>query len=128
MFYLSRRSKARLSGVHSDLASVVMRAIEITEVDFGVSEGLRTPERQAELYAAKKTTTLNSRHITGHAVDLYAYVNGAVSWDMSAYRLLASAMKRAASELGVKIKWGGDWKSFKDGPHFELDREVYPDA
>lgn len=125
-FSLSGRSLSRLEGVHPDLVKVVKRAIELTEVDFGVTEGLRTPERQKELLAAKATTTLKSRHITGHAVDLVAYVGGQVRWDWPLYPKLAAAMKKAASELKVQIVWGGDWKTFKDGPHFELDRKFYP--
>jgi peptidoglycan L-alanyl-D-glutamate endopeptidase CwlK len=124
-FKLSKRSLDRLAGVHPDLVKVVRRAIELTEVDFVVTEGLRTKERQAELFKAGASTTMNSRHITGHAVDLAAWV-GEVRWDWALYHKLADAMKLAAAELGVSIVWGGDWVSFKDGPHFELNRKVYP--
>lgn len=124
-FKLSTRSLRNLEGVHSDLLAVVKRAIEITEVDFVVTEGRRTAARQAQLFASGASTTMNSRHLTGHAVDLAAWV-GEVRWDWPLYAKLAAAMKAAASELGVPIVWGGDWKSFKDGPHFELDRKVYP--
>lgn len=124
-FKLSKRSLTALEGVHPDLVAVVKRAIEITEVDFVVTEGRRTAARQAQLFAAGASTTMNSRHLTGHAVDLAAWV-GQVRWDWPLYNKLATAMKAAASELGVSIVWGGDWKSFKDGPHFELNRKVYP--
>lgn len=124
-FKLSKRSLTALEGVHPDLVAVVKRAIEITEVDFVVTEGCRTAARQAQLFAAGASTTMNSRHLTGHAVDLAAWV-GEIRWDWPLYTKLAAAMKAAASELGVPIVWGGDWKSFKDGPHFELDRKVYP--
>ena len=125
MFKLSQKSLDRLSGVHPDLVAVVKRAIEITEVDFAVLEGVRSKARQEQLYAAKATTTMNSRHLTGHAVDLGAYV-GQIRWDWPLYDRIALAMKAAALELQVAIEWGGDWKSFKDGPHFQLTWEEYP--
>jgi peptidoglycan L-alanyl-D-glutamate endopeptidase CwlK len=103
-----------------------MRAIEITEVDFGVTEGMRTIEKQREYVARGASKTLNSRHLTGHAVDLAAFIGAEVRWDWPLYHKLAAAMKAAAKELDVAIIWGGDWVSFKDGPHFELDRRVYP--
>lgn len=125
-FRLSARSDERLQGVHPDLVKIVRRAIALTAVDFGVTEGRRTLERQRELVAQGKSQTLNSRHLTGHAVDVAAYMNGAVSWDMAHYQQIAAAMKAAAKELGLPIVWGGDWKSLRDGPHFELDRLAYP--
>lgn len=119
MFKLSQRSIDRLNGVHPDLVSVVKLAIERSDVDFMVTEGLRSRERQKELVAAGASKTMNSRHITGHAVDLAAYVNG-IRWDWPLYEKIAKAMKQAAYELNIKIEWGGDWKSFKDGPHFQI--------
>ncbi len=125
-FKLSGRSLARLSGVHNDLFGVVERAIQITEVDFTVLEGLRTASRQRELVHAGASETINSRHLTGHAVDLGAWVTGAVRWDWPLYYKIADAMKQAAHELGVPIEWGGDWATFKDGPHFQLPWNQYP--
>lgn len=125
-FRLSARSLARLNGVHPDLVNVVKRAIELTDVDFTVLEGLRTADRQAELKKAGASQTLKSRHLTGHAVDLGAYVAGEVRWDWPLYHRIAAAMKRAAKELGVPLEWGGDWRSFKDGPHFQLPWDRYP--
>jgi peptidoglycan L-alanyl-D-glutamate endopeptidase CwlK len=125
-FTLGTRSRHRLRGVHADLVRVVERAIELTEVDFTVLEGMRSVARQKELVKAGASQTMNSRHLTGHAVDLGALVNGAVRWDWPLYHRIADAMKRAASELGVSLEWGGDWKSFKDGPHFQLPRKLYP--
>lgn len=119
-FILSKLSLSRLEGVHADLVKVVKRAIAITEVDFRVSEGLRTKARQAELVKAGASQTKNSRHLTGHAVDLVAMVGLEVSWDWPLYYKIANAVKQAAKELNVPIEWGGDWKSFKDGPHFQL--------
>lgn len=126
MYQLGPRSKQRLKGVHPDLVRVVERAIEITTVDFTVLEGLRSPERQKALVEIGASQTLNSRHITGHAVDLGAWVGDEVRWDWPLYHKIAAAMKDAAKQEGVKIVWGGDWRSFKDGPHFELDRKAYP--
>jgi len=126
VFKLGKRSIERLQGVHPDLVKVVERAIEMSPVDFTVLEGLRSPERQQTLVASGASQTLNSRHITGHAVDLGAWVDNQVDWSWPLYHKIASAMKAAANELGVAIVWGGDWKTFKDGPHFELDRKYYP--
>lgn len=123
-FKLSQKSIDRLSGVHQDLVDVVKRAIEISEVDFAVLEGVRSLARQEQLYAAKATTTMNSRHLTGHAVDLGAYV-GQIRWDWPLYDRIALAMKAAALELQVAIEWGGDWK-MKDGPHWQLPWKDYP--
>lgn len=125
-YKLGKRSLSNLNGVHPDLVKVVKRAIELTECDFTIIEGLRTKERQAQLLKEKKTTTSNSRHLTGHAVDLAAWVNDTISWDWKYYHQIADAMKKAASELNVSIEWGGDWKKFKDGPHFELTWSKYP--
>lgn len=125
-FQLSERSKRRLQGVHPDLVKVVERAIQISDTDFTVLEGVRTKARQAELVASGASQTMNSRHITGHAVDLGAYVAGQVRWDWPLYNKVAEAMKKAAAEVGVAIEWGGDWKTFKDGPHFQLPWKEYP--
>jgi len=126
VFKLGKRSIERLQGVHPDLVKVVERAIDLSPVDFTVLEGLRSPERQQTLVASGASQTLNSRHITGHAVDLGAWVDNQVDWSWPLYHKIANAMKAAANELGVAIVWGGDWKTFKDGPHFELDRRYYP--
>lgn len=125
-FKLSARSRARLNGVRPELVRVVERAIEVTTVDFMVTEGLRTRERQSELVKAGASRTLNSRHLTGHAVDVAALVGGKVRWDWPLYPEIAKAFRQAAREQGVKIVWGGDWPRLRDGPHFELDRSVYP--
>jgi len=125
-YQLGQRSRERLQGVHPDLVRVVERAIELTSVDFTVLEGLRTTDRQKTLVAAGASKTMNSRHITGHAVDLAAYVDGQVDWSWPLYERIAATMKLAAKELNVMIVWGGDWRTFKDGPHFELDRKAYP--
>ena len=123
-FQLSVRSLSRLKGVDPDLILVVVRAIQVTRVDFGVTEGLRTKARQQELFKQGKSKTLDSRHLIGQAVDLVAYdENGNVTWDMDYYESINVAMQRAARELGVKLTWGGSWLTFKDGPHFQIEKE-----
>lgn len=125
-FVLGKKSLEKLNGVHADLISVVNLAIKKTPVDFTVIEGLRTAERQKQLVASGASKTMNSRHLTGHAIDLAAVVDGEIEWSWPLYSKIATAMKSAASELGIKIEWGGDWTSFKDGPHFQLSRSKYP--
>ena len=147
-FALSQRSLANLEGVQPALVAVVKRAIVLTKVDFGVIEGLRTEARQRELVDRGASQTMNSRHLTGHAVDLMAYIDGRASWELNLYDDIADAMKHAAIELSTPIKWGGAWtvqdirhwrgtmadamnsyiderrkqgrRPFIDGPHFEL--------
>jgi len=108
-FKLSGRSILRLNGVNEDLRSVVLRAIEITKVDFGVIEGLRTEKRQEELVASGASQTMKSRHLTGDAVDLMAYVGSRGSWELNLYDDIADAMKAAAIEKDVGIQWGAAW-------------------
>jgi len=149
-FYLSKGSLKRLEGVDETLVQVVHRAIEITEVDFGVSCGLRTIEEQRKLYASGASKTLQSRHLDGEAVDLVAYINGNISWELPVYDEIATAVALAARELDLGIRWGAAWhlpdiryweKSFEeaytdyidlriaegkvpfiDAPHFEIKR------
>lgn len=125
-FKLGSRSIERLHGVHPDLVRVVRRAIELTEVDFTVLEGLRSKDRQRDLVDAGASKTMNSRHLTGHAVDLGAWIGGTVAWDWPPYYKIADAMKAAAEELEIPLEWGGDWTTFKDGPHYQLPWKEYP--
>lgn len=130
-FTLSESSRAHLIGVHPDLIRVVQRAIEITDTDFRVIEGVRTLAKQKQLVASKASQTLKSRHLPGadgyaHAVDLAALVDGDVRWDWPLYDRLAQAMKNAARQVRIPIEWGGDWPKFKDGPHFQLPWNRYP--
>lgn len=130
----SKRSLTNLTGIHADLRRVLDRALQTSSVDFVITEGLRTLARQRELLRIGASTTLNSRHLTGHAIDLYAWVDldrdGTVEFvEMSNPRLLkqiADAIKAAAVTENVPVVWGGDWRTFKDMPHFELDRRKYP--
>jgi|TARA_R110000787_G_scaffold72633_1_gene161945 peptidoglycan L-alanyl-D-glutamate endopeptidase CwlK len=145
---LSSRSRERLLGVKPELANTVKRALELSPIDFGVTEGKRSIERQKELVARGLSQTMNSKHLSGNAVDLVAYLSGRVCWEMSAYDELADAMKQAAKETEIAVRWGGAWqvrdirlhegtmedamnayidlrrsegrRPFLDGPHFEL--------
>lgn len=139
---LGQRSLSRLEGVHPDLVRVVKKAATLSDLDFTVLEGLRTVERQKQLMKQGATRTMNSRHITGHAVDLGAMIGGTVRWDWALYIKLAEVMRSASISENVPIRWGGTWKllsdikgpitakvlsrSFPDGPHQELPRSVYP--
>lgn len=127
MFNFSKRSLRNLDKVHPLLVGVVVRALSISEVDITVTEGIRNIERQRKLVAEGASKTMNSLHLPqadgfSHAVDLAAYVGG-ISWEWVYYYMLADAMKQAAKELNVEIEWGGDWKTFKDGPHFQLSKK-----
>jgi peptidoglycan L-alanyl-D-glutamate endopeptidase CwlK len=114
-------------GIHPDLRRVLDRALQDSPLDFSVIEGLRTLDRQKQLVASGASQTLNSRHLTGHAVDLLPIgPDGKGAFDWPLYDQLGPAVKKAASDLGIELDWGGDWKKFKDGPHFELDRTAYP--
>lgn len=125
-FRLSKRSMDRLEGVHPALVGVVYEAILRTPVDFMVTEGLRTSQRQSALVRAGASRTLKSRHLTGHAVDVAALIDGKVRWDWPLYPRIAGAFKAAAREQGVALVWGGGWPRLRDGPHFELDRTMFP--
>lgn len=134
-FFLSQRSFDRLKGVHPDLVNVVKRAIELTTVDFAVTEGLRDCERQKQCLDKGTSKTLNGRHLTGHAVDLTPYnvqgkaITGPLGDDPANwhyFHTLARFMKMASIERKVPIEWGGDWKSPVDGYHFELTWRAYP--
>lgn len=153
-FHFSAKSLQRLGEVHPDLQRVVKRALETSEIDFTILEGRRSSERQAQLVKQGASKTLDSRHLTGHAVDLGAIVGGQVRWDWPLYYDLASAMVRASFAEGIPIRWGGCWdkmasqldandiesevsayvarqkraglKAFIDGPHFELPKKDYP--
>jgi peptidoglycan L-alanyl-D-glutamate endopeptidase CwlK len=121
---LSARDRTRLAGVHPDLVAVIEAARH--QVPFIVVEGLRMRERQAQLVKSGASRTMDSRHLTGHAVDLAPTVDGEVRWDWPLFYPMAKAMKDAALARGVALVWGGDWPKFRDGPHFELNRDAYP--
>lgn len=148
MFELSQRSLSRLEGVDDRLVTIVCRAIEITDTDFGVVQGLRTLEEQKALVDKGASQTMKSKHIDGKAVDLMAYVDGRGCWELSVYDNIAEAVQKAAIEEGVRVRWGAAWnipdirewngtmeeamnhyvdtrrsegrRPFIDAPHFEL--------
>jgi len=148
MFELSQRSLSRLEGVDERLVKIVCRAIEITDTDFGVVQGLRTLEEQKALVEKGASQTMKSKHLDGIAVDLMAYVGGRGCWELSVYDNIAEAMQQAATEEGVAMRWGAAWnisdirawdgtmeeamnhyvdtrrsegrRPFIDAPHFEL--------
>ena len=126
MFSLGVRSRSKLKGVHPVLVKVIERAIQLSTIDFTILEGMRTIERQKILVTSGASQTMNSRHLTGHAVDLGAWIEDEVRWDWPLYTQINDAVQKAAKEMGISVIWGGNWKSFKDGPHFELDRREYP--
>lgn len=151
-FVLSEKSLAELQGVHADLVAVVHRAVELSAQEFAVHDGIRTLAEQKQLVAAGASQTLNSRHITGHAVDLVPLINGKLRWEWSPIYRIADAVRQAANELGKPVVWGGAWaalngtaespedlvaayvarrrkagqRAFIDGPHFELSSAAYP--
>lgn len=152
-YKLGQASKKELQGVHPDLVAVVQRAIELTVQDFAVHDGIRTLAEQKKLVASGASQTLDSRHITGHAVDLVPYINGKLRWEWDPIYMIADAVRVAAQELGTPIRWGGVWdidftassespedlvaqyvarrkaaglRAFIDGPHFELPKAQYP--
>lgn len=134
MFELTPRDNMLLRGLHPDLQRVIRRAAQIAPFPFRITEGLRTAARQEQLVKSGASKTLNSRHLTGHAIDLVPLVdidgdgkfesNELYHWPL--YYRLAPAIKQAAKDEGVPIEWGGDWRSFKDGPHWQLPWSKYP--
>ncbi|WP_196160703.1 M15 family metallopeptidase [Reinekea sp. G2M2-21] len=146
-YVLGKKSLQELRGVDDSLVAVVKRAIELTSVDFSVHDGLRTLEEQKELVKKGASTTLNSKHIDGLAVDLVPYINGKLRWEWVPIYQIAEAVRFAAQELDVSLRWGGSWdipftastdapedlvadyvakrkrlgkRAFIDGPHYEL--------
>ena len=152
-FKLGKRSLRELNGVHPDLIAVVKRSIQITPQDFSVHDGIRTLKEQQKLVSSGASKTLRSRHLTGHAVDLVPYINGKLRWEWEPIYQIAEAVRTAAEELNITIRWGGAWdtlltstdeptedivsgyverrrkegkKAFIDGPHYELPKSKYP--
>jgi len=120
------QSKAKLNTVHKSLQDLFYAAIGEAPYDFSITEGLRSLERQKQLFKDGKSKTMNSRHLTGNAVDVCIIIDGKASWDFDKYVELAEYIKKIAKAVNVPIVWGGDWESFRDGVHYELDRKVYP--
>jgi len=152
-YKLGKTSIRELQGVHADLVAVVERAIQLTTQDFSVHDGIRTLTEQQQLVAKGASTTLDSRHLSGHAVDLVPYINGKLRWEWEPIYVIADAVRVAAQGLNIPLRWGGAWdieftastestedlvalyvarrkaaglRAFIDGPHFELPKAVYP--
>jgi peptidoglycan L-alanyl-D-glutamate endopeptidase CwlK len=147
-FVLSQKSQAKMQGVDPALVSVVNRAIQLSDIDFSITCGLRTAAEQEELFKKKATKTLKSKHMEGKAVDVMAFKDGKGNWELPLYVKIADAMAAAAKELGVQVRWGAAWnvpdigkfegsmsdamsayvadckkkgmQPFIDGPHFEV--------
>jgi len=132
MFVLSQRDQDRMNGLHKDLQRVIWRAAVTSTMEFTVLEGLRTLERQKRLLAQHATTTMKSRHLTGHAIDIAPLIDQdgdgtvEVSWAWPQYHKLAEIVFAAAAHENVPIEWGGRWKTFADGPHWQLPWKSYP--
>lgn len=125
-FRFSKRSLTNLEGVHHDLVEVAHLALSMSPIDFVVIDGLRTIEEQRILVAKGKSKTMDSRHLTGHAIDVAAWINGKISWDFGLYEKITDAFDMAAGRLKTPIVCGIDWPSFVDAGHIELDRRRYP--
>ncbi len=128
---LSQKSLAKLAGAHPDLEKVIRRAAALSPLDFTVLEVTRTLGRQKQLVATGASKTMKSRHLPGkdgksRAVDIAPLDGGQVSWSWPLYNKLAPVIKQAAKDVGVPIEWGGDWRTFKDGPHWQLSWKDYP--
>jgi len=146
-FVLSQRSLSKMTGINNELHTVVCSAIKLSKIDFGVICGMRTETEQRALLEKGATTTMKSKHLTGDAVDLMAYIGSRGSWELNLYDDIADAMKEAAIQERVGIRWGAAWnipdirewegtmeeamnhyiderraqkrRPFIDGPHFE---------
>ena len=132
-FFFGPRSLLKMRGVHPDLVEVMKLAIKNSSIDLIILEGVRPYDRQVELVNRGASQTLDSLHLVqedgwGHALDVAPYINRRASWHWPHYHRIAPVIKGAAAELGVPIEWGGDWNSFKDGPHWQLPRKIFPHA
>lgn len=121
MYKFSKRSLDNLKGVDKRLIKVMEEVLSISPYDFGITEGLRTIEKQKEYVRTGKSQTMNSYHLKGKAVDIVVYKDGKVSWKLDYYKEIADLVKKIAKHDGLKITWGGDWKTLVDGPHFQLE-------
>ena len=142
------RSEVKLVDVDESLVAVTRLALTYSPIDFGITCGLRTQHEQNQLRAQGKSQTKHSRHQDGMAVDVVAYVDGKVSWDLDHYITISDAFAKACKELDVPLRWGAAWthslneytgteaheayvslrklqgkRPFIDGPHFEIPKE-----
>ncbi|MEH3828163.1 M15 family metallopeptidase [Enterobacter roggenkampii] len=124
-YQFTEKSLLKLSEVHIDLQKLAINALSLSDINFSITEGLRTREKQLLLVEQGVSQTLNSRHLTGHAIDVMAWYQGKITWDWHYYELINEAFSRASVELNIPYEWGGDWKTLKDGPHFQLPYSIY---
>ena len=132
-FKFGKSSEEKLSTVKDDLANVARKALELSSIDFGITEGKRSEQKQKQLVAEGASKTMKSKHLTGHAIDIVAYVDGGITWELKYYEEIAQSFKKAKNDLDVQIRWGGNWSGYKtddfkldpnnkfiDAVHFEL--------
>lgn len=124
-YKFSQRSLKRLEGVHEDLVRVMEAAIKDSPYDFGITEGLRSVDRQKQLVKDGKSKTMLSRHLTGHAVDIVVYLGKDITWENKYYDAVAGHILGVAAKMNIPITWGGSWKTFIDAVHFELNKNFY---
>ena len=121
-YRFGKRSRSNLKGVDDRLVRICNRALQLSPIDFGITEGIRSVERQRFMVASGRSDTMNSRHLTGLAVDIVAYKNGGVvTWDFETYRTISRSFIRAGWEYETAVTWGGDWPRLRDGVHFQID-------
>jgi len=129
-FQFGKKSEERLATVHRDLSRVARKALSLSPVDFGITEGIRSEGKQKQLVEEGASKTMKSKHLTGHAIDIACFVDGEVTWKLEYYQIVANAFALACDELKVNLRWGGSWKvndftlneenKFIDAVHFEL--------
>ncbi|NBT57503.1 M15 family peptidase [bacterium] len=149
--FLSFHNRVKLAFVHPELVRVFDEAVNFYSKKIRIIEGLRSVQRQNQLYLQGKTKTLDSRHLTGHALDLVTQDNGNILWDEPNAIQLAAAIRASAIKCGVPIRWGGCWQEINtvvnlkqaatdyvarlkaqkrkpliDMVHFELPKDRYP--
>jgi len=132
----SKASTDKLATCDYRLRSIMFRAIQVSDIDFGIAEGNRSIERQKELFAIGKSKIDGINQLSKHnhspslAVDIYGYVNGKMDYSVPVMCYLAGIIMTCASELGYTLRWGGNWdrdgeiltdQSFDDLPHFEIE-------
>lgn len=130
-FVLPQKDINRMKRAHPDLQKIILRAAELSDIEFTVLQADRTLEQQKINVKKGVSKTLKSRHLISpdgmvRAVDIAPLVDGKASWAWPLYHKLAPFIKKAAKEVKIPVEWGGDWTTFKDGPHWQLPWDKYP--
>lgn len=137
MLRFGKASKRRLATVAKELQHLAEEALAVEIIDFSVTDGRRSKERQNQYFAEGKSKVQwpDSHHNVlepddlAEAFDLTPFVNGALSYDKTHCCVLAGVILTKAKELGLKIRWGGNWdrdlepitdQDFQDLVHYEL--------